>query len=44
MQDMAQTSEQLLHWVTAELPVLRARLAHTRAAIRDARRRLEAEI
>jgi hypothetical protein len=40
---MVQTSEQLLRWVTAELPALRARLANTRAAIFTARQRLDTE-
>jgi hypothetical protein len=34
---MAQTTDQLLQWITAELPVLKCRLARTHAAIEHAR-------
>jgi hypothetical protein len=38
---MAQSSDQLLHWVTSALPALHARLARTHAAIGRTRRQLE---
>lgn len=40
---MTQTPDQLLLWLATELPLLRARLARTHAAIEAAQRKLAGE-